>query len=309
MGGSGGTFYRRDPSEIQSRVRSEEMKAAATDFEATLNAELAGLLSGYNERDGALVQQRLEGIKEELSDSLDATVDTPFGGSVAKHTYVDGLSDIDTLAVLNDTRLARRDPQSVLRVLERLIRDAAPEGANVTRGSIAITVEYEDGMALQVLPAVRTDEGLRVPAWRQNKWSSIDPEQFRAGLTKRNSECGGKVVPVIKLVKAINATLPEALQLTGYHIESLAISAFRGYRGPQTPSQMIQHYFDRAQELVLEPMTDKTGQSVFVDQHLGPARSVERQQASQLLNRISRRLRNATAAQSIENWRELFFQE
>ncbi len=42
-------------------------------------------------------RERLEVLKSKLSKELDGTFDQFFGGSIAKHTYVDGLSDIDSL--------------------------------------------------------------------------------------------------------------------------------------------------------------------------------------------------------------------
>ncbi len=231
------------------------------------------------------------------------------GGSVAKHTYVDGLSDIDSILILNDTPLAERTPKHILERLSAELSKRLEKGAHLTIGSIAITVEYSDGMTLQILPGLRGDDHLKVPAWRKNEWATINPEQFRAGLTKRNEQCGGKVVPTIKLAKAINATLPEKVQLSGYHIESLAIAAFREYDGPHTTVRMLPHFFDRASSLVLRPITDSSGQSVHVDDDLGGENSELRKERSYVLQRIAKRMTNSTAAQSIEQWISLFGDE
>jgi hypothetical protein len=69
---------------------------------------------------------------------------------------------------------------------------------------------------------------------------------------------------------------------------------------------MLQHFFASAPRLVREPMRDPTGQSRFVDDHLGPSNSVERLTIADSLDRIGRRLRNADGAQSLEQWRDLF---
>lgn len=129
---------------------------------------------------------------------------------------------------------------------------------------------------------------------------------FQEALTNRNAACGGKLVPTIKLAKAINGELPENQRLSGYHVESLAIAAFRGYAGEKTTSAMLPTFFERARELVLAPIKDSSGQSVHVDGHLGPANSAERIAASHLLGRIARRMRNATAAASVPQWKALF---
>ena len=62
-----------------------------------MSSLLGELLASANSRDVSLDQERLDYIKEELSRSLESSTDLRFGGAVAKHTYVDGLSDIDCL--------------------------------------------------------------------------------------------------------------------------------------------------------------------------------------------------------------------
>jgi hypothetical protein len=176
----------------------------------------------------------------------------------------------------------------------------------VTTGRLAVTVTYSDGMQLQLLPAFRTGSGVKVPSFRINDWSGISPERFQEALSRRNQECGGKLVPTVKLAKAVIGALPEAQRLTGYHVESLAIAAFRDYDGPKATSAMLPLFFERAQELVKKPIRDSTGQSVHVDGYLGDAESPERVAASHILNRIAKRMRNASAHQSGDQWQSLF---
>jgi hypothetical protein len=116
----------------------------------------------------------------------------------------------------------------------------------------------------------------------------------------------GKLVPCIKLAKAIIATLPEQRQLTGYHTESLAIQVFKDYKGPKTSKAMLRHFFENAPGHVKEPIRDSSGQSVYVDEYLGEANSLGRRIAADALGRIARKIRNADGARSVERWRELF---
>ena len=176
----------------------------------------------------------------------------------------------------------------------------------VRAGSVAVTVVYRDGKEIQLVPTVRDGDKFGVPSWDKNKWSSIDPRQFRDGLTKRNDECNGKLIPTLKLAKAINATLPEAARLSGYHIESIGVTAFRSYNDAKVPVRMLPHFFKKASELVLRPMTDRTGQSVHVDGYLGDANSSERVAASHMLRRIHQRMMSASAGHSRERWQDLF---
>lgn len=307
MGGGGGSGFSWNPQEMKEKVRRAEDNANDAAFETAVAEMLGQLLAGYNDRDAELVQDRLKEITEKISDEFEGTVDTLFGGSVAKRTYIDGFSDIDTLLILNKLDIARTKPHDALAYISELLRERLPSDAKVSCGRIAITIEYADGMTIQLLPALRGKTELKVPSWKSdNSWSAIDPEKFQRALSVRNEECSRKLIPTIKLVKAMNATLPEEQQLSGYHVESLAISAFRGYDGQVVPAKMIAHFFDKAKDLVLSPIKDRSGQSIHVDEYLGPENSAARVQQSHILNRMAKRIKNANAAQSQQQWSELF---
>ncbi|MBA3572744.1 MAG: nucleotidyltransferase [Pyrinomonadaceae bacterium] len=306
-GGSGGTFVNRSPEELRDLVRKAEDKTTVAAFEAELARLLGTLLGEYNGRDVEMVQNRLDDLKTALEGSIEGTFDQLFGGSVAKHTYVDGLSDIDSLILINDTDLEGKSPEIALARMGKTIQRHLGGQATVSHGRMAVTVAYGDGMVIQLLPAIRTNDGhVKVPSSRTGDWSKINPVTFQEALTRRNRECGGKLVPTIKLAKAINGQLPEAQRLSGYHMESLGIAIFRNYAGEKTTSAMLPTFLERARELVLSPIHDSTGQSVHVDGYLGPANSDARQAASHLLGRLARRMRNATAAGSTAQWQALF---
>lgn len=308
MGGSGGSF--RWPSRDELRKATQDAESAATSaaFGAQLATSLSQLLATYNDRDRGLIASRLEQVRELLEGEIEGAIDTLYGGSVAKHTYVDGLSDVDALLLLNETKLRSRKPASVKSLLANILGEHLSKVATVEEGRMAITMTYGDGMVIQCLPALRTkDGGLKIASSRgKNVWAEIDPAAFQAALTRRNQECGNQLVPTIKLAKAINASLPQSVQLSGYHLESLAIAAFRGYAGERTAGKMLPFLFEKASDLVLRPITDRSGQSLHVDEYLGPAKSPPRIRASQVLSRIYRRMRNATASENLDEWHEFF---
>src|SRR5260370_979168 len=88
------------------------------------------------------------------------------------------------------------------------------------------------------------------------------------------------VYGISDIEKIINSQQPEALQLNGYHVESLAIESFKDYSGSINPKAMLEHFFNRSRALVLAPIHDKTGQSVHVDTYLGQANSNNRKEVS-----------------------------
>jgi hypothetical protein len=216
------------------------------------------------------------------------------------------MSDVDSLLILNESALEGSKPSKAIAEVAKIIQEEIGNDADVSTGRLAVTVDYPDGMQLQLLPAFRFGNGLKVPSSRRDDWSGIMPETFQKALTQRNEQCGGKLVPTIKLAKAVIGNLPEPQRLSGYHVESLAIAAFRDYKGAKTTAAMLPVFFEKARELVLRPIKDSTGQSVHVDGYLGNADSAARQAASHLLNRIAKRMRNASAHQSVDQWEALF---
>lgn len=305
-GGGGGPFVGRSPEKLAQQVREAEDSTAVKSFETDLSSLLSELLASANSRDVNLVQERLDDLKEELSESLEGSTDLLFGGSVAKHTYVDGLSDIDSLLILGDSDLEADRPSVALARVADIVRNAAPSNASVGAGRLAVTVEYHDGMQIQLLPTFRTEGGLKVPSFLRDGWSHISPEAFQKALSSRNQECNGKLIPTIKLAKAIIGTFPEKQRLSGYHVESLAIAAFRDYSGTRTAAAMLPVFFEKARDLVLRPIRDSSGQSVHVDGYLGDADSAQRIAASHVLGRIAKRMRNASAHMSRDQWKAIF---
>jgi hypothetical protein len=300
-GGGRGSGFSIDRARSVQELITESQRQAS---QAATGTEVADFLNqclkAFNDRDVASMRKRLDELKESLRDVLEEGVDLLLSGSVAKHTYVDGLSDVDALIVIKYAGDVSA-PRGLLEEVTADLRRQLAGRAEVSHGRLAVSIRYTDGMEIQLIPAVRTSEGLRVPSWESDKWSDIDPERFTRALTKRNAECGQRLVPTIKLAKAINSTLPESEQLTGYHIESLAIAAFRGYRGPTVLPEMLSHFLKSIPALLQSPIIDRTGQSVHVDEYLGPARSEARRDRAHLFEGLSKRLETALAAGSISN--------
>jgi len=308
MGGSGGSSYTGWSSEQLTHAVRKEAEKAAGQFEIEVAGLLTDLLSEYG-RDTDLLRERLDEAKEALLDETEGSFDTLFGGSVAKHTYVDGLSDVDTLLIVNGSRFENQSPAKILVRLQKTLKKNLPKDVVVEHGMMAVSITYPDNLVIQLLPALRTKGGVKVPSVQHPGWSEIDPEGFRRALTKVNDKCGGKLVPTIKLAKAAIANMPEKYRLSGYHVESLAIAAFKNYRGRKTTETMLPLFFERARKLVLSPIRDNTGQSVHVDEYLGQRNSPERQSVSHLLWRLAKRMRNASTGKSKAQWKAVFENE
>jgi hypothetical protein len=223
---------------------------------------------------------------------------------VAKHTYVDGLSDVDVLLRIERTDLSDLSPEEAKAFIATQLTAKCPE-LEVSVGTLAVTVKSGD-TEVQLLPALKIGTDVHIADATGKTWSKIRPEGFTQKLTEVNTEVGGKLIPTVKLAKALLSTLPEKQRVTGYHAESLALEVFKGYNGPKTLKQMVKHFFEVASDRVLQPIRDRTGQSLHVDDYLGRERSFERRVVSDALSRLSRRITNADARQSMDEWTSLF---
>lgn len=306
MGGSGGGYFSGGltPEDLAKRTREAERQARKDTFETDVGGHLASLLADFNDRDVEGIRDVFDQVKADLENRIDGTIDTMFGGSISKHTYVDGISDVDALVLLNNSELAEKSPDEVKSFLANCLRERYGKDA-VDIGSLAVTVNLQN-RGIQLLPALRQGEGVKIAGNDGRNWSRVNPQRFAEALTKANQRLSGKLVPCIKLIKAIVGGLPEKRRITGYHTESLAINVFKEYDGPKTTKSMLRHFFERASDHVITPIKDSSGQSVHVDDYLGVANSLQRRIVADALNRIGRRIRNADGASSIERWKDLF---
>ena len=246
------------------------------------NEYCEALLAQYTRRNTQTVTQRLESLCGFLRQKGNV-VQTMFGGSVRKGTYVTGLSDIDALLIVNQSSIVNQTPAEAIEYVRDTIQHRLSQNT-VSAGNLAVTVSYSDGTEIQILPAIRTNTGgVRIAEPGSTKWSNVArPDDFANELAKVNTVWDGRVVPVIKLAKAMAdcfITRPKR-KISGYHMESLAIDAFKDYQGPLELNTMLVHLLGHSMNAVKSPITDSTGQSRYVDEYLGPAGSKLRKGAS-----------------------------
>ncbi|MCB0713828.1 MAG: nucleotidyltransferase [Ignavibacteriae bacterium] len=304
MSGGGGGYIPSDPKTILQRIQESEAGTQNAQYESEVVKLLSSFLVHFNDRDIETVNRHLGEIKKAIEKEIDGSIDLLYGGSVAKRTYVNGLSDIDSLVILDKSDLSHLSPNEVRDYLRQRIKERFPNH-EVSAGNLAVTIKFSDS-EIQLLPAIRQGGSLKIADKTGNKWSSIQPEKFTTKLTEVNKQNSGKIVPIIKLAKAIIATLPESHRVSGYHAESLAIQAFRSYTGESTYKAMLAHYFKEASTAVRSPIKDSSRQSVHVDEYLGNANSLERRIISDTFSRIARRMRNADSAASLAEWQKMF---
>jgi hypothetical protein len=307
MGGSGGGFFGGGKPEVAKR-QLERASEQSTDalYSVTCEELLGRLLVRFNDRDVKGIRARLAEIKSLLSDELDAQIDLEFGGSVAKHTYVDGLSDVDALLFIENCSLAAKSPEKARGVLAQKLRKHS--GDSVSEGSLAVSVSFPEA-EVQLVPAISCKGSVRISNEKGTDWAPIQPRVFSEQLSRANARAASKLVPVIKLAKAAIAGLPAQQQVSGYHVEATAMEVFKNYDGPARLREMVKHFFREASERVLRPMADPTRQSRYIDEYLGAAGSLERRIVADAFGRVTRRIANADRNASLEEWNRLFGEE
>jgi predicted nucleotidyltransferase len=314
MGGSGGSGWSSSNSSgIDELVQQANEQTNALSYISEVNSLLQDALLRYNDRNTDAINKHIEDLKKAIEKELEEeSVNLNFGGSVRKHTFIDGLSDVDILVLINQTSLQGKTPKEVLEYFAGQIKQQLPNTEVLPPGKLAVTVRYSDGCEVQLLPAIKTATGFKIASSiDENQWSKVvRPEAFARKLTAVNKACSGKVVPVIKLFKAaVKEVFPTNLKISGYHAESLAIEAFERYEGRKTYKDMLNHLCRTASDRVKVPIKDRTGQSIHVDDYLGLENSKKRNSVSSSLGRLATRLEKADRLQSLEEWQKLLGSE
>lgn len=305
-GGGGGSWSNVDPGKAEEYLKQSISATEKDAFEQNIAKLIDDHLVEINQRDDKTMQDRLKEIKDGLQKDIDGFLDFKFGGSVQKHTYVDGLSDIDSLVIVNKSELIDSSPEEVKKYFLSTLKDSLENVESVTAGQLAITVQYKDGMQIQLLPAIRTKTGIKIPSSSGTEWSDIiNPEKFASKLSEVNAKIGFKVVPAIKIIKYINSQFSSKNQLTGYHIESLAIKAFSSCQGTETKKDLVAKFFSETKDLVKSPIADKSGQEIHVDSYLGKANSKARLGVSYQLDLTFRKIKNANNTCSLDAWKDI----
>lgn len=303
MGGSGGFFSGRiNPGEILQKLRDSQNETEKQAFEAEV-AQVVDKMLPSSQRNVEVTQKHLKEIRDTLSSEIDGTVDSIFGGSVAKRTFVDGLSDIDTLVILNKTELKDLPPAKVLDYFLDRLSGRFPKTV-IEKGTLSVTIKFDDA-EIQLLPAIKMKTGVKISDPSGRNWVFIKPYKFQEALKKVNDRNNGKILPIIRLAKSIIYAFPENRRLSGYHIEALAVHIYRDYKSATSQKEMLKYFFDQASKRVLRAMPDVTGQSGDLTSYLGKAGSLNRKLASDSLGNMSRRMENADLSCSISQWKEI----
>ena len=165
--GSGGLFSGSwEAEELAKRAREAEDQARSEEFDTVVADYLGSLLVEYNSRDARAIERVLDGVVEDLGAYVDGVDRTLFGGSVSRHTYVNGISDVDALVLFDANDVEGKGPEELKGILAESLRGRY--GVNAVKiGVLAVTVETKEG-DIQLLPALRTGDSFQIAGCRRS---------------------------------------------------------------------------------------------------------------------------------------------
>lgn len=241
-------------------------------------------------------ERSLDNLLKTLQQGMDIEY-LKVAGSVSKGTDIKGLSDVDVLAYLGDTYEGLTSSQ-VRRIMKRVLERRYPE-ADIRVGDMAITLRI-GGTEYQILPVKRAANGkLIVPSGDGKGWSKpTDQDRFKKKLESVSRRYGlnpskmkglepiRMVESVIKEIKLIESTVSNKEQLSGYYIEASVVN-YLGTRESTkgTLSELVKECYRYMAVRVLSPTPEKSGQSEYIDEDLGPRLSPHRRETSDRLRR------------------------
>jgi hypothetical protein len=287
----------RDLGDLFSHSQKEtEEKFERTQVEEFLN----DLLKEINDHDYEAIDSHREEIEKKLASAFEDFETLLYGGSHSRYTNVNKMSDIDILAVLGNLDSLVNEPQKAIAQLASALRERFPQ-SKIHEGRMAVTINFSDGIEIQVLPAYRDKDSFYIPNPSKGDWVQTCPAQVSELLTTANQRLSNQLVPLIKLVKSI--CYSRDVPVKSYHIENMALKIFDGYDGPKTLVRMLKQFFNQAKGLCASPMRDPCGQSADVS---GDLSQTDRTRMASEFNRIEERIDRGMSSQSIDAWKELF---
>lgn len=293
MSGGGG-FSGYHSIGTSSQLSTSASGAQASQHEIEMNEFLEDLLKDYNNRDVEAIRTHLNEIEKVLGREIEGLDRILFGGSISKNTFIEGTSDVDALVILDKAKYKDAAPKELQAAFAKMLQQRFPN-TEIKCGTLAVTIKFSD-YEIQLLPAMKNNGKLQIASNDGSCWSSsINSAKFTERLTATNKMNGNKVVPVIKLAKSLFSNLPAKYQLSGYHVEALAVDAFSTYNGRYTLYDMTKHMLNYSIKRVLSPMSDVTGQSGIIDDQFGSARSITRQYLSRHIQDIAGHFSGATS--------------
>jgi hypothetical protein len=185
-------------------------------------------------------------------------------GSYARRTKTKPLKDVDIFFCLggDDRHWRDKPPAEVIEAFRKCLTKKYG-GDSVEPGRRCVTVEFEkqnptadeEGKVLSndAVPAYELGSCYEIPDRVLGKWIKTDPEIHKEKSTAKNKECGGKWVPLVKMLKRWNRSGDKPIS-PSFLIEVMALDLVDP---PFTTYQSeVRRFFAAAQEGIMRDWPD-----------------------------------------------------
>ncbi|QWF22468.1 hypothetical protein KM427_01580 [Nocardioides sp. LMS-CY] len=170
----------------------------------------------------ALAQSRHVLIRDHVRTRWKLTADF-LTGSYDRHTKTKKLKDVDLFVVIDpdggQRHLANGTGTAAVDALAEVL---STRWHDVTTDDTVVTVSYvgEDVASYEIAPAFATKDGYRIP--NGTGWMETNPNKHAEMVTAKNKACGGKFVPLVKMIKGMNREAGELIS-PSFLIEVMAL--------------------------------------------------------------------------------------
>jgi hypothetical protein len=179
------------------------------------NLEITGLQAGT-------VSTRQQNVRDAVAAEMDVL--THFlTGSYMRNTMISPLkeADVDVFVVLDAKYHERDGYTALLDRVKRVIKKTYTKTPDISRNGQAVTITFSD-FVVDVVPGFnRSGGGYLIPDSRGKRWIETNPKKHVEIWSDRNAKQDGKLVRVIKMLKAWNKSHSKLFR--SFHLEALAL--------------------------------------------------------------------------------------
>jgi hypothetical protein len=215
-------------------------------------------------------------VREWLEEHEFETADphTRLTGSYARHVAILDIPDVDVLLFVSEEE---RDntPESLLRRVKSLL-DEYPDTSIAAGQRRSVRLEFPlQGLHLDIVPAIAAnglEEPLEVPSRATKDWLASDPLGYARSLSQLNGDRGGKLVPLIKLVKTWRDVQMQVRRPKSYLLEVIVFQALEGEHvitEDRGMAAVVAGFFEYVADKWAELMDQGTGVPRVFDPQLG----------------------------------------
>jgi len=263
--------------------------------------EITGLQS-------TLVSVRQQNVRKVIQASMEVLDDFQTG-SYARSTMIAPLkeADIDILVVF-DVKYYPMGPAGLLDATKRALKKTYTSTPDISRNGQAVTIRFTDFVVDVVTGFYRTGGGYLIANSITNSWLETDPKAHVKIFSEANKAHGGKLVPLIKMLKGWNKSHGSFFR--SFHIEVLAREILHNVRITDYPSG-VRFFFDKARSVVKGKNFDPAGYGDDIGSYINTPAKLEEairrlQTAHDQCLRAEQFALRGQIRDSVDAWRRVF---